>query len=135
MPLSPSTIEAVARGRTCFNEGDFYEAHEAWEVAWRVEQGEARRFLQGLIHVATALYHATVRGRPAGAVKLLASGLALLEPFPDGFGGLALAPFRSSVGLLLEGARGWERGERGPLEQASLPKLETAAASGSQEPP
>jgi predicted metal-dependent hydrolase len=123
--LSPSTALALARGQTFFNARDFYEAHETWEEAWRVEQGDARRLLQGLIHVATGLYHATVRGRPRGAVKLLASGLALLEPIPDELGGLALGAFRRAVGPLLDEARRWERGESGGLDSASVPRLES----------
>jgi predicted metal-dependent hydrolase len=125
MTPSPSTIDALARGQACFNAHEFYDAHEAWEAAWRTEAGDDRRLLQGLIHVATGLYHGTVRGRPAGAVKLLASGLALLEPLDARAGGFALDPFRSALGPLLDEARRWEQGERGGLDVSAIPRLES----------
>ncbi len=40
-----------------FNEGDFFEAHEVWEDLWLNTAGPERRFYQGLIQAAVALYH------------------------------------------------------------------------------
>jgi uncharacterized protein len=48
----PATHRALEQGRTLFNQGCFFEAHEAWEAAWLHEEGELRLLLQGLIQVA-----------------------------------------------------------------------------------
>jgi hypothetical protein len=40
-----------------FNDGDFFEAHEVWEGLWLETSGPERRFYQGLIQAAVALYH------------------------------------------------------------------------------
>ena len=34
-----TTAERLERGRLLFNEGRYFEAHEAWEEAWLVEGG------------------------------------------------------------------------------------------------
>lgn len=43
------------RGAALFDAGDYFEAHEVWEDAWRaVADPEAHRLLQGLIQCAAA---------------------------------------------------------------------------------
>ena len=46
MDFSPKTGERLARGRELFNAGRYFEAHEAWENAWREETGLVK--LRGL---------------------------------------------------------------------------------------
>ena len=41
-----------------FNRGDYFEAHEVWEDLWHDTAGPDRRFYQGLIQAAVAVYHA-----------------------------------------------------------------------------
>jgi hypothetical protein len=120
--LSLRTREALARGIALFDEQLFWEAHEAWEDAWMVEEGDARVFLQGLIQVAAGYYKATVQDQPNGCVKLLGSGLAKLRLVPDGFGGMRLGAFVAGVERTLEAARRWQAGgER--VDAARLPRL------------
>ncbi len=52
-----------------FNECDFFEAHEVWEELWTDYRGESRKFYQGLIQAAVALYHFG-NGNIRGARKL-----------------------------------------------------------------
>ena len=66
------------KGRTLFDEGKYFEAHEEWEELWNLADGERHRFLQGLIQIAAALHHAQ-RGNFRGTKKLLATGLDYLE--------------------------------------------------------
>ena len=49
--------EEYLEGIELFNRGDYFEAHETWESLWLVSTGEEKRFLQGLIQSAVALYH------------------------------------------------------------------------------
>lgn len=52
--------------------GEFFEAHEVLEDAWRREQDPERKlFFQGLIHCAVALVHHE-RENPIGARRQLA---------------------------------------------------------------
>ena len=71
-----------------FNEGDFFEAHEAWEKEWRnAVASPEKHFLQGMIMIAAALYH-YLKKESAGTAKLLDKGLELLTANRDA--GLAI---------------------------------------------
>jgi uncharacterized protein len=120
--LPADSALALDRGKALYNAGLYFEAHEAWEDAWRAEAGEARQLLQGLIQVAAGYLKAS-QGLPGGAVRLLEAGLSRLSGLPEGAGGLALARFREGVGRDLCEARLWEAGERSGLG-AAPPRLE-----------
>ncbi len=124
VPVRSETAGALARGRDLYNAGLFWEAHEAWEEAWLVEEGQIRQMLQGLIQVAAGYFKATVHRRPSGAVKLLSSGLAKLGPLPDALAGLRLCAFCEAVRRTVEEARRWERGETEGLDPGLIPPLE-----------
>ncbi len=131
----PDTARALELGRALYNARRFWEAHEAWEAAWIEEDGEIRQLLQGLIQVAAGYFKGAVHRRPSGAVKLLASGLAKLEPLPDDVCGLALGPFRTAVAASLVEARRWASGERAGFEADVAPPLLLAPAAGGEPPP
>jgi hypothetical protein len=84
------------RGIDLFNQGHFFDAHEVLEDVWRPARGRRRRFLQGLIQVAVGLHHHS-RGNLVGARSLLARAGSTLAPYPATYGGLQLAPLRSSL--------------------------------------
>lgn len=42
---------------TCFNRGEYYEAHDVLEQLWLVTPGENHRFFKGLIQIAGAFVH------------------------------------------------------------------------------
>jgi hypothetical protein len=70
-PDLPDRIqEEVLRGVALFNEGDYHEAHEVWEKLWVEERRPLRRFYQGLIQSAVAMYHHR-RGRVRPALNLI----------------------------------------------------------------
>ena len=71
-------------GAHLFDEGRFFEAHEAWEHHWLVETDTARRLcLQGLIQIAAGFHKLVVQDKPASAERLLAKGLAKLDASPE----------------------------------------------------
>ncbi len=80
--IRPGFALALQRGVALFNATKFFEAHEVWEDQWRLESGEPRLFLQGLIQVAAGFVKLQ-RGSPRGAALNLQKGaekLALLGP-------------------------------------------------------
>ena len=117
------TAAALRRGAALFDEGRFWDAHEAWEEAWLEEEGEVRLFLQGLIQVAAGYHKATVQLQPNGCVKLLGSGLQKLEPLPSEFLGVSLGRFLPRVVRTLDVARRWQSGELASFPRKSIPKL------------
>jgi SAM-dependent methyltransferase len=76
-----STLEeAFDAGARLFDDGRYWDAHEAWEERWRIETREpARLFLQGLIQVAAAFHKKVVVGDAASAARLAAKARAKLD--------------------------------------------------------
>jgi len=71
--------EPFTRGALLFDEGAFFEAHEAWEELWLVERDtDAKRALQGLIQIAAGYHKLFAQDRPESAARLLQRGLEKL---------------------------------------------------------
>jgi predicted metal-dependent hydrolase len=75
-----------------FNACEYYESHEVWEELWTDYRGPARKFYQGLIQAAVALYHFG-NGNLRGARKLHGSVHGYLEPYAPRYLGLDLTAF------------------------------------------
>jgi uncharacterized protein len=68
----------LVQGRAAFNRGEYFQAHEHWEEAWRELDGVERTVVQGLIQIAAGLHHLQQQ-RPRPAAELLRKGLAKLS--------------------------------------------------------
>jgi uncharacterized protein len=75
-----------------FNAGEFFAAHEIWEELWLDCENPDRRFYQGLIHAAVAVYHWN-RGNSRGATRLVQSCRRYLAMYPIPYRGLNAPPF------------------------------------------
>jgi predicted metal-dependent hydrolase len=91
-----SLPEAAVRGLEHFNAGEYFEAHEMLEAAWRAEEGSIRDLYRGVLQVAVTYYHIQHHNY-AGAIKLIARLRKWLEPFPDTCQGINLARLREDV--------------------------------------
>ena len=60
--------------------GEYFEAHEELEDEWREAAAPERDFLQGLVHVAVAWYHAE-RGNRPGCERQLEKAARRLGPY------------------------------------------------------
>ncbi|MFP4315090.1 MAG: DUF309 domain-containing protein [Desulfovibrionales bacterium] len=74
------TAQQFKAGLEEFNRGAFFQAHETWEAVWHGAAEPDRDFYKGLIQVDVALYHHR-HGNRKGAIRLMDSGMALLEPY------------------------------------------------------
>ena len=76
----PTIAELVSEGARLFDDGRFFEAHEAWEARWLDETDDGRRLLlQGLIQIAAAFHKLVDKRAPEPAASLFAKGLAKLD--------------------------------------------------------
>jgi predicted metal-dependent hydrolase len=75
-----------------FNAHDYFEAHEAWEDLWSESYGAERRFYQGLIQAAVALFHFS-NGNLGGAVKQYRSSYDYMKTCGSPFLGLDVDDF------------------------------------------
>ncbi len=83
----------VLRGLELFNHGEYFEAHELLEEAWRAELGPVRELYRGILQISVAYYH-LLRGNYTGAVKMFLRSRTWLGPFPGICCGIDLAAFR-----------------------------------------
>ncbi|MCG0314791.1 MAG: DUF309 domain-containing protein [Calditerricola sp.] len=74
----PQYLEFLDR----FNEGEYYTCHDLLEELWMEERHN--KFLQGLLQLAVALYHAEL-GNLRGARLMLSSAKGYLEPYRPRF--------------------------------------------------
>jgi predicted metal-dependent hydrolase len=94
----PTERPEFALAMRLHNEGEYYEAHEAWEQIWTDElDDEWRLFVQGLIQVTSAFHKLFVQREPRGAARLLERGLLKLDKYPAEYLGISLAPFREGA--------------------------------------
>jgi predicted metal-dependent hydrolase len=109
----------LEQGRVHYACGRFFQAHEAWAMAWREECGSVRLLLQGLI-LAAAAYHKMGAEEPVGMSILLERALDRLEHLPDGLIGLELDRFRDGLARSLHEALVWRAGGPSPSGPAPL---------------
>jgi uncharacterized protein len=88
--------EFFEEGIDLFNEGKFFECHEAWEAVWNHSAGEEKLFYQGIIQAAVAILHAQ-RGNLTGAASLYAKASAKLDHLPREHMGVALGELRDAL--------------------------------------
>jgi predicted metal-dependent hydrolase len=108
MPARESSIVTLEykRGLRLARSGEFFEAHEAFELAWRACDPEERDFFQGLVHVVVSAYQRG-RARPVAAESQRQKALRRLAAFAPQHRGL-------DVGALLAAL---DRSEPDPREQ------------------
>ena len=68
------------RGLSLARRGEWFEAHEAFELAWRAAADRERDFFQGLVHVVVCAYQAG-RGKPVATERQREKALRRLAPF------------------------------------------------------
>lgn len=77
--------EAWREGRAAYERGDFFAAHEHWEIVWRAASAAERKGYQGLIQLAAAGYKLQ-RHEVRPAQNLLSRAIAAFEttaPLPE----------------------------------------------------
>jgi predicted metal-dependent hydrolase len=76
-----------ARPRALARAGGYFQAHEAFEQAWRLAAATERDFVQGLVHAVVFAYQ-TGRGRPVGAERQRHKAIRRLTPYAPAHRGL-----------------------------------------------
>ena len=76
--------------------GEYFEAHEELEIAWRAAPPEERDFLQGLVHVTVAWYQAG-RGRPVACASQLEKARRRLAAYAPAHRGVDVASVLAQV--------------------------------------
>jgi uncharacterized protein len=90
--LPPSAVE----GLEFFNQGRYFEAHEALEAAWRSEPGPIRDLYRGILQAAVVYLHLTRRNYP-GVMKVYHRCRILLAAWPETCRGVAVGRLRRDL--------------------------------------
>jgi predicted metal-dependent hydrolase len=126
-----------------FNRGDYFEAHEVWEDLWHDTAGPDRRFYQGLIQAAVAVYHAG-NGNARGARRLFHSGRRYMAAYPTRHLGLDVPAFWAALEAALAELLPDPVPDGAALRASELPKIvltpgptawPTAQSRAGEEPP
>ncbi len=88
--------EKYLEGIRLFNEQEFFECHEVLEDLWQETLGEEKKFYQGLIQAAVALFHFGNENL-GGARKLYESTRTNLQRYRPRYQGLDLEKFLSDM--------------------------------------
>ena len=115
-------FDPIADGIRLFNEEYFFEAHEVLEDAWRVERGEPRLFLQGLIQVCAG-YHHFQNGNFVGAITLLERGADKMRRYPPRYLGIDAAALIAHIDGDRTRLEAVQRGQTGATTLA-FPRIE-----------
>jgi predicted metal-dependent hydrolase len=91
----------LKRGIDLFNSGEYWHAHEAWELEWMPDRkGPDAGFYKGLIQVAAGCLHYTRHNR-RGAINKWRSGADYLRPYLPARHGVVLSPLVFTVDQFL----------------------------------
>ena len=113
---------AYQEGLALARAGDFFAAHEAFELAWRTCAAEERDFFQGLVHVVVSAYQRG-RERPVATERQRLKAIRRLAAFAPLHRGLDVAALLAAL----------ERAEPDPREYLVERDLEPPVASEEQE--
>jgi hypothetical protein len=91
----------VAEGVADLRARRWFEAHEAFEQAWKRSSGDRRRWLQSVIHLAVGLEHLR-RGSRESATRQWRKSQEKRGPLPDVVAGAALRAWATQVDALFE---------------------------------
>jgi hypothetical protein len=84
------------QGLELAREGRFFDAHEAFETAWRACDAPERDFFQGLVHVVVSAYQHG-RGRPIATERQRLKALRRLAAYEPAHRGLDVAALRAAL--------------------------------------
>jgi hypothetical protein len=98
MPESDvSTVDgSYQQGLELARDGQFFDAHEAFETAWRVCPDRERDFFQGLVHVVVSAYQRE-RGRPVATERQRMKALRRLAAYEPTHRGLDVTALRAAL--------------------------------------
>src|SRR5581483_93032 len=92
-----TTVEdEYKRGLRLARAGSYFEAHEAFENAWRACGAPERDFFQGLVHVVVCAYQRG-RGRPVAEERQRAKALRRLAAYAPVHRGLDVAALLTAL--------------------------------------
>ena len=102
-----------------FNQGLFFEAHEALEAAWREETLPIRELYRGILQAAVVYLH-IIRANFPGAVKVYARSQKWLSPWPERCRGIEVGQLRRDLEKVMAQVAALGPGRMAAFELSSI---------------
>ena len=99
-PLHPQAAE----GLRLFNAGEYFEAHEALEIAWNEEKSQVRELYRGILQIAVVYLHITRRNYN-GAIKVYGRSLRWMRDWPEICRGVEVGRLRKDAEVAINEVR------------------------------
>ena len=99
-PLHPNAILGLKH----FNAGEYFEAHEELETAWRAESGEIRDLYKGILLAGVTYLHVK-RVNYSGAVKVYGRSQKWLTKWPHTCRGVEVERLRTDLNAVIAEVR------------------------------
>jgi predicted metal-dependent hydrolase len=122
-PCEANPPAGLLEGIRLFNEGEFYECHEAIEHEWHAETRPIRRLYQGILQIGVGLLHAQ-RGNHTGALLLLADGIDKTTEFAPVCLGIDIGRLAAESQAALDHLRELGPERLGEFDFASAPRVQ-----------
>jgi uncharacterized protein len=127
--------KSLADGLALARSGRYFEAHEAFEDAWRAAVPDERDFFQGLVHVVVAWYQ-DGRGNEIGCGRQLEKAARRLAAYAPRHRGVDVASLLAQVARARPGSMGvLDLAEAERVEDAPQPDVEPPLAVEGEEQP
>ncbi len=117
-----SLHERARRGIVLFNEGQYFEAHEELEAAWREEKGAIRRLYQGILEAAVTYLHITRRNY-RGALKVYGRSMRWLKDWPERCRGVDVGQLRRDLTAAIEAMQRLDKKDAADFDRGLLKPL------------
>jgi len=127
--------KSLAEGLALARAGRYFEAHEAFEDAWRAASPDERDFFQGLVHVVVAWYQ-DGRGNETGCRRQLEKAARRLAAYAPSHRGVDVSSLLAQVERARPGAMLLlDVAEADRVEDAPQPDVEPPLAVDEEEQP
>lgn len=120
---SPS--EAALHGIEAFNAGDYFEQHEYFEEAWKLEPRPIREVYQGILQIGLAFLQIE-RGNWSGAVKMFRRGLPRLRSLPPVCQGIEIGKLSAAANAIHAQLLQLGSARLAEFDRSQFPKIEFA---------
>lgn len=108
--------DELQQGFALFNQGKYYEAHEAFETAWRKTKAPDREFYRALLQISGGFFRLG-QNRPKAAIKFFSHALKWLSLFTDEHLGIDVSMLKKDLNVIIDTI------DKGELELQKIKEL------------
>lgn len=113
--LHPKAVE----GLLLISKGEYFDAHEELEAAWKEEKSKVRELYQGILEAAVTYLHIT-RGNYRGTIKVYQRSVRWLKDWPETCRGVEVGQLRRDLDAAIAEAKRLGEGRLDEFDRALL---------------